>query len=77
MLSHVIWHSIIDEGADEVIQALIALPFEEFAFENVVPADYKSPVSCGKLEDQNKYIRFNQHICVSKLKYIPLCALLS
>ena len=49
MLSHVVWYSFIDEGADEVIEALIALPFEEFAFENVVPADYKNPISNGRL----------------------------
>ena len=49
MLSHVVWYSFIDDGADEVIEVLISLPFEEFAFENVVPADYKNPISNGRL----------------------------
>ena len=45
MLSHVVWYSFIDKGADEVIKSPIALPFKKFAIENVVPADYKNPVS--------------------------------
>ena len=49
MLSHVIWYNFIDEGADEVIKVLIVLLFEEFAFENVVPADYENPISNGRL----------------------------
>jgi hypothetical protein len=67
MIRDVVGEGDIDEGVDELIDTSVALALHVKRFQDVMPPE-NIEVSTARGFEKRRYVRFDEHISIAKLK---------